>query len=260
MSPKRSGALNDHASSTALLRRGRAIFNAPPTPIPFTGEAEADALLNDLRHYPHAFVLSCIVNLQVKAETAWRMPLELRNRIGSFEFDDLSRLSRAKLRRYFLKPSSLHRFGEVMADRVHAGIARIRDYYDGNAALIWGKRPSSASVVRRFLEFNGVGQKISTFAANCLAREFKVPFSDYYSIDVSVDVHVRRVLTRLGLVREGASNEEILFRAREMNPTFPGLIDLPLWELGKSWCKAINPRCPECPMQKLCPTSKGTIA
>lgn len=188
------------------------------------------------------------------------MPLELRHRIGSFEFYHLNRLSRARLRRYFLKPRSLHRFGEVMADRVHAGILRIRDKYDGNAALIWAKHPSSATVVRRFLEFNGVGQKISTFAANCLAREFKVPFSDYYSIDVSVDVHVRRVLTRLGLVREGASNEEILFRAREMNPTFPGLIDLPLWEIGKNWCKAMNPRCPECPMQKLCPTGKGATA
>lgn len=187
------------------------------------------------------------------------MPLELRNRIGSFEFDDLSRLSRARLRRHFLKPSSLHRFGEVMADRVHAGIVRIRDDYDGNAALIWAKRPSSATVVRRFLEFKGVGQKISTFAANCLAREFKVPFSDYFSIDVSVDVHIRRVLTRLGLVREDASNEEILFRARELSPTFPGLLDLPLWEIGREWCKAVAPRCSACRMATLCPTAARAV-
>lgn len=242
-----------------LVLRGTEIFDSPPSVIAFTGEQSADALLNDLRRHPHAFVLSCIANLQVKAETAWRIPSALRERIGSFDFDVLAGLSRASFRRHFLKPSSLHRFGSAIADRIYDGIGRIRDQYDGNAALIWAQRPSSATVVRRFLEFNGVGQKISTFAANCLAREFKVPFSDYYSIDVSVDVHVRRVLTRLSLVREGASNEEILFRAREINPTFPGLLDLPLWEIGRAWCKASSPNCPECPMLKLCPTGQGAL-
>ena len=50
----------------------------------------------------------------------------------------------------------------------------------------------------RRLEFRGAGPKIATMAANLLARHLKVPFSDYYSIDISVDVQVRRVLSRLG--------------------------------------------------------------
>jgi hypothetical protein len=64
-------------------------------------------------------------------------------------------------------------------------------------------------------------------ATNCLAREFKVPLSDYYSVDISADVHVRRVFRRLGLVGEGATIEELIYRARGLHPPFPGLLDLP---------------------------------
>lgn len=37
-------------------------------------------------------------------------------------------------------------------------------------------------------------------AANILARQFKVPFADYYSIDISPDVHILRVMWRAGLI------------------------------------------------------------
>ena len=35
-------------------------------------------------------------------------------------------------------------------------------------------------------------------ATNILARQFKIPMSDYYSVDISLDVHIQRVLKRLG--------------------------------------------------------------
>jgi endonuclease III len=94
-------------------------------------------------------------------------------------------------------------------------------------------------------------------AANILARDFKVPFSDYYSIDVSVDVHLRRVFTRLELIREHASVEEVVYQARALHPEFPGLMDLPTWEIGRTWCKPTNPKCAECYMLTVCPTGKS---
>jgi endonuclease III len=94
-------------------------------------------------------------------------------------------------------------------------------------------------------------------ATNILARDFKVEFSDYYSVDVSADVHLRRVFTRLGLISEGASVEEVIYRARALHPEFPGLMDLPAWEIGRKWCRPSNPRCGECYMLEACPSGKA---
>ncbi|RMF00953.1 MAG: iron-sulfur cluster loop, partial [Alphaproteobacteria bacterium] len=97
--------------------------------------------------------------------------------------------------------------------------------------------PSSAMVVYRFLEFSGVGPKIATMAANILARSFKIPMADYYSIDISADVHVKRVFERLGLVDADPSVDQVIYRARSLNPEFPGLLDYPCWDIGRKWCK-----------------------
>src|SRR5262245_7499042 len=64
----------------------------PPTPIRFTGDAGADDLLNDLDRHPHAFVLGCLMDRQVKAQRAWAIPNELRKRLGTFEVDRLAAL------------------------------------------------------------------------------------------------------------------------------------------------------------------------
>jgi len=39
----------------------------------FTGEDKIDDFLNDLVYYPHAYVLACLMDRQIKAERAWRI-------------------------------------------------------------------------------------------------------------------------------------------------------------------------------------------
>lgn len=130
--------------------------------------------------------------------------------------------------------------------------------YAGDAARIWKGKLSSAEVVYRFLEFDGVGPKIGSMAANILTREFKIPFVDYISIDISVDVHVHRVFVRLGLCANNASMEQVIYKAKALNPKFPGIIDLPCWEIGRNWCKSRGPECGGCYMKDLCSTAIGT--
>jgi endonuclease III len=96
-------------------------------------------------------------------------------------------------------------------------------------------------------------------ATNILARDFKIPLADYYSVDVSADVHVRRVFTRLGLVEEAARIEEIIYCARVLHPHFPGLLDFPAWEIGRTWCRPTMPRCTECYLRPLCSTGSQSI-
>ena len=213
-----------------LVRHGKELFNAPRVPLVFTGVAAADSLLNDLEVYPHAFVVACVTDRQIKAEKAWLIPHQLCQRLGGFEFGHLRCHSLKQLRRAFRKPDSLHRFPDEMSQNVYLAIQRIADEYKGDAARMWlGERPS-AEVVLRFLAFRGIGPKIATMAANILARDFKVPFTDYYSVDVSVDVHLRRVFTRLGLIEKDASVAEVVYRARALHPPFPGLL---VFQLGR---------------------------
>lgn len=242
------------AIAKLFVEKGKCLYEAPKQFVHFTKNREADDLLNDLFKHPHAFVLACVMDRQIKAEKAWIIPHKIREKIGSFDFRTLRKLTRKQVHRLMTKPVPLHRFPKEMSRNFYEAVNLIADSYANNAANIWRDRPSSAELVYRFLEFRGVGQKIGTMAANILVRDFKIDLSDYYSIDISVDVQVRRVLTRLGLVAPDDSIERIVYRARALYPEFPGLLDFPAWEIGREWCRPNKPICGECYMQAICPS------
>lgn len=251
---------NEQNIRKRLVDHGTTLFRAPRKQLKFAGHEEADRLVSDLTGHPHAFVLASIMDQQVKAERAWMIPYRFHQKLGSFSMEALLNLSEADIRRHMTEPVILHRFVDKMARFFFRAVHRIADQYQSNAALIWNDRPSSATVVYRFLEFDGVGPKIGSMAANILAREFKVPFSDFFSIDISADVHVRRVFGRLGLTPSDASVQQLIFRARGLHPEFPGLMDFPAWEIGRKWCRPANPACDLCYMKDCCAFSRDDQA
>ena len=252
-----SGTAAETAISDRLAEHGQTLFDAPRGAVRFTKIDGADRLLNDLDRYPHAFVIACVMDRQIKAERAWVIPYAIAEKLGGFSMETLARLSRAEIRDLMAKPAPLHRFVDTMSEYFWSAVQRIASEFAGNASGIWAGRPPSAAVVYRFLAFDGVGPKIASMAANILARDFKVPFADYYSIDISADVHVRRVFGRLGLCAPDATIEQLVYRARALHPAFPGIMDLPSWEIGRNWCKPHAPLCGACYMEDLCPAAKS---
>jgi len=246
--------MNEKAITHRLVELGQELFNAPKGQIEFCRHVEADALLNDLNHHPHAFVLACVMDRQVKAEKAWLIPYLFSQKIGDFSIKSLKNLSTTEVRDLMSKPVPLHRFPESMSGLFLSAVRLICEKYGADASEIWKSESSSAEVVYRFLEFKGVGPKIASMAANILARDFKVPLSDYFFIDISADVHIRRVFGRLGLCPSDATVDQIIYKARALHPEFPGMMDLPCWEIGRQWCKPRIPICHDCSMQDLCPT------
>ena len=253
-----------------LVERGKEKFKAPKdNPLnlkkpPHLDEAqyqEAKKLVHvRLTHHPHAFVIACIMDRQIVANRAWLIPYLLSQRIGKpeepkFDFEILRELSKDEIQDHMKGPPALHRYPKDMSRYIHAALRHIADKYEGMAENIWSGCPSSASLVYKFLEFKGIGPKIATMAANTLVRDFKIAVSDHFSIDISPDRHVRRVFQRLDLIPKRASNEQIIYCARELNPKFPGLLDLPAFEIGRSWCSPKKPHCIECFMEDICPTS-----
>jgi endonuclease-3 len=77
---------------------------------------------------------------------------------------------------------------------------------------------------------------------------------------ISVDTHVNRVSKRLGLAPQEAKYEEVrgalmrLFREED----YP-VIPLLFMAHGRQTCRARKPRCPLCPVERLCPYSKKTL-
>jgi endonuclease III len=238
--------------SEILKQHGLDLMNQPRGFVTFSGHDATDQLLNDLDESPHAFVLACLMDKQIKAERAWRIPYQVMIDIGDFRVSSILAVGQEQLTRIF-NSKNLHRFNNIMAEVFYRGVERIQDRYGGDAAMIWRNNPSSAGVVRRFLEFHGAGSKIATMAANILARDFKVPMSDYASIDISPDVHVKRVFPRLGFVRPQADSTEVIYAARELNPEYPGIFDLAVWEVGQKWCRPSNPLCENCYLNDSCP-------
>jgi endonuclease III len=244
-------SMNENAIRDKLVGKGRSLFDAPREQlIVCSGVPEADTLLNDFTAYPHAFVLACLMDRRVDYKIAWLVPYKISQKIGDFSIDRLLHVSHEELREHFdgLKLP----YPEKMCGVFYSAIQRIVSEYAGDASRIWANEPSSAEAVYRFLQFNGAGPKIATMAVNILARDFKIKFADYCSVDVSTDVHVCRVFERLGLCT--SEPDHVRYKARALYPDFPGMIDLPCWEIGKNWCRPKNPKCDSCYMNDVCPS------
>lgn len=242
-----------------LVSIGKARFKQISNePIKFVDDPAANYLLNDIDNYPHAYVLACCMDRQIKAELAWMIPIKLHGILGDFSMKTLSSISLTKYQDIY-NEHRLHRFNNLMADVFYKAVQRISSEYDGIASKIWNGNISSAAVVFRFLQFDGVGIKIATMATNNLACGFKVPLSDYYSIDISPDVHVLRVLRRSGLVTLDSSIDSIIYKARELHPEFPGIIDLTCWEIGRKWCRPQITYCENCIIKSECKNAHSAI-
>jgi len=235
-----------------LIKNGLRLFRMPRQPIEFTRIPEANNLLNDLKKHPHFFVLGCIMDRQVKAERAWVIPYRISQIVKSPSFESFLTLRRKQIL-YVFEKEGLHRFNSTMASLFYRAIETIHTTYHDDASRIWIGAPASAAIVRRFLEFDGVKIKIASMAANILARQFKVPMRDLLCIDVSPDRHVRRVFRRTGLVPEKATNEYLVYRARELYPKYPGVFDMSCFTLGRDVCHVHSPDCRMCYLSPCCP-------
>ena len=78
--------MNESEIRGILLDRGLELFQTPRAFREFAGEPEADRLLNDIEGTPHAFVIACVMDRQIKAQLAWQIPYRFVEKLGDFEF------------------------------------------------------------------------------------------------------------------------------------------------------------------------------
>jgi uncharacterized HhH-GPD family protein len=210
----------------------------------------------DPRQHPLRYLLGVLFNQGIPWEQAWRAPRVLEDRLtanGSAPMtaEVLASIELETLEAAIRDPPALHRFPRTMAKWVQDAAVRVKTCYHGDAARLWAPDPGALEVISRFDEFNGIGQKKSAMAVNMLVRDYGVQISGWADIDVSYDVHVRRVFLRTGLAQEDTV-EAIVSAARTLLPKYPGNLDLGAWDIGKNWCRPSNPDCETCPLASDC--------
>lgn len=90
----------------------------------WTADPDANALIDDLDDHPHAFVLACVMDRQIRAERAWIIPHRFRKVLGDFEMRTLQKLTRPRIEA-IMKNEELHRFPAIMSGGFHAAVKRI---------------------------------------------------------------------------------------------------------------------------------------
>ncbi|MFZ1704214.1 MAG: hypothetical protein WAT79_07695 [Saprospiraceae bacterium] len=235
-----------------LVRTGLSELVKPKQTIPFTNNEDWNIKLSDLCNYPHLFVLGCISDKQIKADRAWRIPMIIGEQIGSHEFSAFRDLTFGELEKLF-QSLRLHIYNNRISKEYFMGIKRISEVYEGRANFIWEETNSSTSIFIKFLNFEGIGQKIASMAVNSLYRDFKINIDNPQWIDVSPDRHVVRVFKRTGLVENSASKEVIIWKAKELYKEYPGVFDLSCFLIGRETCHVTNPNCTNCIIHFECP-------
>jgi len=198
-----------------------------------------------------AFLAGVIGDYQMPAERAWAVPYNLSLRLGGWGVhivaDNPERVLAA-----FLGPPALHRFPTQSARWLVAGAQRVIDDYGGDAGAIWNDHPTARQLQERLTEFVGISQKKAAMAVEILNGQRGIEIRDLSGSDIAYDVHVRRVMLRTGLAQRDHV-DHMVAAARRLHPERPGALDLPIWEIGRTWCHAREPECGTCEIAAVCP-------
>lgn len=141
-----------------------------------------------------------------------------------------------------IRPAGLHR---VKAVKLVEASKFVMEKLRGDLSVVF-KLPLEEAR-RGLMEIPGVGPKTADVLLAFAGGRPVLP----------VDTHINRVSKRLGLVRKSAGYEEVKARLEELvPPSERGRMHLALIEFGREVCKAIQPKCMACPVNRLCPSRR----
>jgi endonuclease III len=178
----------------------------------------------------------------------------------SLGYFDINKLYDTSLDKIYdvIEEGKLSSFPERHAKIIYNAVHKIAEtpFMDGDASKIWSGRPKGSEVVLRFLDFDGCGFNSANSGPILLWRFFGVDFSDYSSIDLAPEAHDIRIFQRMGLIPhvrdKDAARIYVICKARELNPSFPGIIDAICRDVGNKYCKIKSPLCDKCPFCTFC--------
>lgn len=208
-----------------------------------------DFYIKDKNYF--AFFLGVLYDQQMPAEVVWQIPYNLYKILGHLDLHAISIMSVEDLLSLFEKLPRKPRYPPKMAKRTIEAARKFINDYNGKVDNIWADNPTCFQVQKRFEEFNEIGQKKAAMAVEALVKKFNFPLRNRSGLDIAADSLVIRVFKRCGFI-EYEDKVLVIAKARQLNPDYPGILDRPCWEIGRSYCFATNPDCNNCPIGNVC--------
>ena len=119
-----------------------------------TGDPEADRFL---RENPNAILIGILLDQQMRAEIAFSGPHKLHERLGHLDMKKIAEMDPDEFKGIFGEKPAVHRFANMMADRVQNLARAIVEKYQGNAANMWSDTSEKKTVEKRAKELPGFG-------------------------------------------------------------------------------------------------------
>ncbi len=119
-----------------------------------TKDLEADAML---REDANAVLIGLLLDQRVLAETAFTGPLKLKNRLGHFDMQKIGNMDPKAFQEVFVQQPAVHRFTNVMADRLQAVARMLAEQYQGDAVNLWADTDDLKLVEKRVKALPGFG-------------------------------------------------------------------------------------------------------
>lgn len=200
---------------------------------------------------PFAFLVGVISDQTMPADRAWKLPSLLKERLGHLEPRKIALMSKSKLEKIIRNPISLHRFPGTVADWIIRAARLVEERYKGDARNIWNGINSALEIQKRLCEFTGISQKKSAMMTKMLIQDWNLKVNDLSSIDLPYDIHIRRVLQRIGVAKDD-SKKEVQQAGQKLHPAYPAFYDDAIWIIGSEFCHSRNPDHENCPLGVAC--------
>ena len=141
-----------------------------------------------------------------------------------------------------IKPAGLYK---VRARRIKNIARDLIEKYDGNLNKILDLPRDEAK--KKLIAIEGIGPKTADVLLMAIKGEHVLP----------VDVHIFRIMRRLGIANEKDDYESLRGKLEsEIPPAQRTKTHLILIEFGRRICRARNPKCEECPIKGYCEVGK----
>jgi len=209
-----------------------------------------DFYIKDKNYF--GFFLGVLYDQQMPAEVVWQIPYNMFSSLGHLDIHIISKMSGQDVLSLFEKLPRKPRYPPQMAMQTVEAARKIITDYSGKVENIWADNLTCNQVQKRFEEFNGIGQKKAAMAVSMIVKKYNFPIRERSGLDIASDSLVIRVFKRCGFI-EYEDKALTISKARELNPDYPGILDRPCWEIGRSYCFATNPDCEYCPIGDCCP-------